>query len=209
MSCAITRQVTICTYARVVLMSLGWKFLILTIAASTMHFTHVNAREIEKINFAEQLDLGGSKLELNGVGLRTKRKFGMNFKVYVGALYLTAKSGNAEQIMNDSSPKLLKMIFLRSLDAETLREAYQESYEANCKPDCEATAEQMKTFKALMVPVKEKSVIAIQYDKNSIKVDVPGNSETLEGAVFRNVLLRMYIGDKPPTEEFKRGLLGH
>src|SRR4029079_11999809 len=96
------------------------------------------AREIEKVNFANQLDVAGKKLVLNGGGLRVKRRFGMNFDVYVAGLYLTAKSDKAEAIIASTEPKALRLVFLRSLDKGTLDEAFEEGFNKNCKPDCEA-----------------------------------------------------------------------
>ena len=43
---------------------------------------------IEKIDFADTVQQKGQQLILNGVALRTKRKLGINFRVYVAGLYV-------------------------------------------------------------------------------------------------------------------------
>src|SRR4051812_31752535 len=111
-------------------MALGWKILLLTLGI-------LHAREMEGVDFAEQMEINNTKLILNGAGLRTKRKFGMNFKVYVAGLYLQEKSDHAPEIIASDDTKFVRMIFLRRLDVDTLKEAYDESYNKNCKTECE------------------------------------------------------------------------
>ena len=191
-------------------MALGWKILVTAIAMSLTHIS-VHAKELEGVKFEDQLDLGAAKLVLNGVGLRTKKRFGMNFKVYVGGLYLAAKSDKPEKIIGEASPKVLKMVFLRSIDKDTMKEGIEEGFMANCAPDCEATRGQLKELKDLMGDMKDKGEFIIQFDKDSVKVNFNGKqtkSGIMAGAPFRDALLRLYIGEKPPTEELKRGLLG-
>ena len=46
------------------------------------------AAEVEGVKLADKVQVGGAELVLNGAGVRTR----VFFKVYVGALYLRAKS---------------------------------------------------------------------------------------------------------------------
>lgn len=172
----------------------------------------VHAREIEKIDFPEQIELTGQKLVLNGVGLRTKRKLGINFRVYVAALYLAAKQTDAKAVLDSEGAKELRLAFLRSIDKDTLREAWQEGYMSNCESTCTATSEQLKAFNAAMVDVKDKSELIIQFAKDKVTVETRGKeSKKLEipGAAFAKNLLAVFIGSKPATEDLKKGLLGN
>jgi len=171
----------------------------------------LSAKEVEKINFADQLDLGAQKLVLNGAGLRTKRKLGMNFRVYVGGLYTVKKSSDAKALIASEDPKVIRMVFLRSLDRDTLQEAMEEGFKKNCKLACETMASALKSYNELMVKVKENDELKIQFDKDSVTVEIKGketHSGKIEGANFSKNLLAVYIGDEPPTEEFKNALLG-
>jgi hypothetical protein len=183
-------------------MALGRVFILLLGIFSCAH-----GREIEKVVFADKLD----PLVLNGAGLRVKHKFGMDFKVYVAGLYLPAKSSCAAEIIASDFPKILRLVFLRSLDKETLREAWDESFNKNCKADCEAAKPQMKAFNDLMVDVKDQGELILKFDKDSVSVEIKGKearSGKVTGEAIRRGLLAVFIGEQPPTEDLKKGLLG-
>ena len=57
------------------------------------------AAEVEGVRVEDQVTAGGQTLVLNGAGVRTKLAF---IKLYVGALYLTAKKTAAEDIIKDA-----------------------------------------------------------------------------------------------------------
>src|SRR4051812_49098834 len=148
------------------------------------------AKEIAKVNLADQIDAGGAKLVLNGAGLRVKKKFGMNFDVYVAGLYLKAKNTNANEVIQSAEPKVLKLVFLRSLDKSTLREAWEEGYKKNCKTECDEKP--LKAFNDLMVDVKDKSELIMDFSKDAVAIEVKGKetkSGKIEGEVFRRNLL--------------------
>ncbi len=169
------------------------------------------AKKIENVEFQDVLIVGSQRYVLNGVGTRLKKKLGVNFKVYVAGLYLSAASSDPEQIIASPFPKILELEFLRELDRETLQEAWTEAYQKNCGDDCEAAKGQLKAFNDLMVDVQQTSRIKIAFDRGSVNVDVSGiksNSAMIVGDAFRRVVLAMFIGKNPPSAELKKGLLG-
>jgi hypothetical protein len=170
------------------------------------------AREIEKVNFPETIKVSGQTLQLNGVGLRTKRRFVMNFRVYVAGLYAKTKSADPAALIA-SDLLVLHMRFLRSLNVATLREAWSEGYGKNCGADCAATAESLKLFNEAMVDVGNKSQLTLRFEKEAVQVEMDGKwekrSARIENAAFRRGLLSVFIGAFPPTEELKNGLLGN
>ena len=175
-------------------------------------WTTTYAKEIEKVNFPEEASVGTQKLVLNGAGLRTKKKFGMNFKVYVGALYLPAKSADAAAIIAAPGTKILEMVFLRAVDRETLQEAWKESYDKNCASECDSARDHFKSFNDMMVDVKENSRLKMTFDKDGVSVDIsmvktPKKAQIV-GEPFRKALMAMFIGEHPALPEFKAALLG-
>lgn len=170
------------------------------------------AREIEKVDFADKVSLGTQQLTLNGVGLRTKKKLGMNFKVYVAALYLPAPNKDAKAIVAGSGNKVLELVFLRSVDRETLQEAWQEGFDKNCGSHCENARDQLKAFNDSMVDVKENSRLKITFDKDGVTLELKGaklnKNAQIVGLPFHQALLSIFIGDHPPTTMLKDGLLG-
>jgi len=192
-------------------MALGGVLIRMALVLSCLCSLQTFAKEIEKIDFPEQLDLGAKKMVLNGAGLRLKRKFGMDFRVYVAGLYLTGKNSDAKAVIASDDPKIIRMVFLRSLDKDTLQEGMDEGFKKNCKKDCDAMKSQLKAFDDLLTSVKEKHELKMQFDKDSVSVELKGkesHSGKVEGANFSKTLLAVFIGDDPPTEDFKKGLLG-
>lgn len=170
------------------------------------------AKQVEGIDFPEEITVGTQHLILNGSGLRTKRKFGMNFKVYVAGLYLTAKNSEASAIISSPASKVLELVFLRKLDRETLQEAWKEGFSKNCGSDCEAAQDHLKAFNDVMMDVKENSRLKMTFDKDGVEVEIKGMKDTKKaqiiGETFKKVLLAIFIGAEPPTVELKNGLLG-
>ncbi len=91
------------------------KFLILCSIFMNMSFAQV-VKEGEK--FPETFNFKEEKLVLNGLGLRLATWF--EVKVYIGALYLTSKSHDANNILNSKSPKVIQLKFLRDVEKEKI-----------------------------------------------------------------------------------------
>lgn len=169
------------------------------------------AFDIEGISFPETRDLNGKSLVLNGAALRTKRKFGMNFKVYVAGLWVPVKSQDPARLM-EPGEKIMELVFLRSLDKDTMTEAWADSFKKNCQVECESGAEWVKRFNEIMVDVKASSRLLLTFDKSGVHIEIEGKRENKKGRVnnvaFTRNLMAAFIGPEPPTEDFKKGLLG-
>jgi carbonic anhydrase/acetyltransferase-like protein (isoleucine patch superfamily) len=186
--------------------NMKWMILALCVWTSVGH-----AAKIENIDFPEETLVGTQKYVLNGAGIRKKKKLGMNFKVYVGALYLAAKNKNAQEIIAGAQPKILELVFLREIDRETLQDAWKEGYEKNCKDDCAATKAQFKAFNDMMVDVQDGSRLKLTFDKSGVNVEMKAaktSNVAIDGEAIRRVLMSIFIGDHPPTEDLKKALLG-
>lgn len=170
------------------------------------------AKTVEKIDIPDEMTSGTQKLVLNGAGLRVKKKLGMNFNVYVAGLYLPAKNKDANAIIDSAQAKVLELVFMRSIDRETLQEAWQEGFDKNCKPHCEAAKGAMKAFNDMMVDVKTNSRLKMSFQKDGVNVDIKGAKDNKTGLIagepFRKALMAVFIGAEPPTKELKTALLG-
>ncbi|MGE0528428.1 MAG: chalcone isomerase family protein, partial [Bdellovibrionales bacterium] len=152
-----------------------------------------------------------TELVLNGTGLRTKRRLGMSFRVFVAALYLPEKTKDATKVIQGEGGRVLDLVFLRSLDRDTLQEAWSEGFKKNCKEDCGQMAAPLKTFNDLMSDVKDQSRLRLIFDGKQVQLELSGKSRrtgTVAGKAFAKNLLAVFVGDHPPSEELKRGLLG-
>lgn len=201
--------------AKLVLMAFGRGIEMKRITACLLMlcvWTTTYAKQIEKVDFPDELTLGTQKLILNGVGLRTKKRLGMNFKVYVAGLYLAAQNKDAIDVINSQGPKVLELVFLRGIDRETLQEAWQEGFTKNCKAECENAKDYFKAFNDTMVDVSENSRLKMTFEKDGVSVEIKGAKDSKKAQVigepFKKALLAIFIGDQPPTPDLKTGLLG-
>jgi hypothetical protein len=145
---------------------------------------------------------------LNGAGVRTK----MMFKVYVAALYLAQKTGDASAAIGDTGNKRVSMHFLRELSSEKLMHAMQEGFEANnSAAEMTAIDAQFKAFKQLMASakaVKEGDVITLDYVAQATNVSLNGKAlGSVDGAAFNQALLRVWLGEKPVDASLKKAML--
>lgn len=108
----------------------------------------------------------------------------MNFKVYVAGLYLPAKSADAEAVIASPGNKVLELVFLRSVDRETIQEAWQEGFDKNCKAECESAKDSFKAFNETMVDVSENSRLKMTFDKDGVAVDIKGTKNSKKAQVI-------------------------
>jgi hypothetical protein len=164
------------------------------------------AAELAGVTFEESLSHENNNLVLNGVGLR---KFAI-FKVYAGALYLTQKSTDDRFVLESSTPKLIRMHFLRDVGSKDIQKAWQDGFQKNCSgDDCTKFANEVKELNSLMKELKEKDRLQFAFTQQNLKV---WHNETLLGTVqkegFSKNILAIFLGRNPPNEGLKSGLLG-
>ncbi len=149
-------------------------------------------------------------LTLNGRGVREVSAF--NVDVYKAALYLKTMSSDEREILLSDSPKKLSMVYLRGIDGEDIREAWDQSLSDNCVPPlqrCEQLDGMRKTFLALLDDVRAGERWDFEFSSDGVRI-LKGGSEIarLADVDFSRLLLATWIGTKPPTEDLKRSLLG-
>src|SRR5215470_15372955 len=77
--------------------------------------------------FDETVDMRGTKLQLNGAGIRYKGPF----KVYAAGLYLPKKAGTTDEILAMPGVKRMTVVMLRDIDASELGKLFVRGVEDN------------------------------------------------------------------------------
>jgi hypothetical protein len=85
------------------------------------------AAEVGGVNFAPEIELQGSKLRLNGAGIRYKAVF----KVYAAGLYLSRKAGSMDDVLKTPGPKRMSVTMLRDIDTGELGKLFARGMEDN------------------------------------------------------------------------------
>jgi hypothetical protein len=164
-------------------------------------------KECKGVNFPDQIQVDGSNLTLNGLGLRQATAFKVN--VYVAALYVSKTSNDANAILAANAPKELTMQFVRDVGADDLRKGWNEGFEKNAKADLAALKDRIATYNGWMADMKSGQKITVVHKPGAgVEVNVSGSAKgTIKGDDFAKALFSIWLGD-PPNPELKAGLLG-
>lgn len=148
-------------------------------------------------------------LLLNGGGIR--KKFFMD--IYIGALYLPERNGEAQAILSDTGPASVRMHFLyKEVSKKKIVDGWHDGLSANLSPE-EYTALQsrLQQFDNLFRTVQRGDVISIDYTPNT-GTEVRINDEwrgAIPGNDFYRALLKIWLGDRPVSDSLKQGMLGN
>ena len=83
--------------------------------------------EVGGIKIEDVQDVQGSKLPLNGAGVRFKAIF----KVYAAGLYVGKKVATPEELLAAPGPKRMSITLLREIDSNELGKAFTKGFEDN------------------------------------------------------------------------------
>ena len=168
-------------------------------------------KDIAGIKLDNPVEVAGSKLALNGAGVRYKAVF----PVYVAGLYLSQKAGTPEEVLAAPGPKRISITMLRSIDSAELGKLFVRGVEDNSPK-----SEMSKLVPGLM------RMSQIFYDQKTLaKGDVftidwiPGTGTVIsvkgkpQGEPFKeqeffNALMRIWLGPNPAEWKLKESLLG-
>ena len=166
------------------------------------------AAEVGGVKLADQESVGGQTVVFNGAGIRTRAIF----KVYVGSLYLPAKAATLDAALA-KAPRRIQLNLLRDLSGDQLADAVNDGMkEANSAAEADAVKAQTDQFIALtksMGPLKEGSVVTIDYVDGATKVGFNGAEKgSIPGEAFNRALTKIWIGDKAVQADLRKAMLG-
>lgn len=165
--------------------------------------------EVAGVQVPEQLTEGGRTLVLNGAGLRTK----FVVKVYVAALYVSAKSQSAAALIESGEPRRLRLRLLRDVDSNSLDAALQSGLRDNIgKQELAALQPRVARLSALMAEIgtaREGDVIDLDFDADGVTLTDNGAQRgRIDDPAFARALLQVWLGDDPAQSSLKKALLG-
>ena len=189
------------------------KFWIRLPAAVLVLFVSLGAGAVEVagVKLDDGTEVAGSKLVLNGAGIRYKAVF----KVYVAGLYLSRKADTPEAVTAAPGPKRIRITMLRDIDSAELGKLFSRGMQDNMDKS---------VFSKLIPGVLRMSNIFSEIKKlntgDTFTVDwVPGSGTvlTVKGKVqgepfkepeFFNALMSIWLGHSPADWQLKEQLLG-
>ena len=164
-------------------------------------------KELNGVSFDDEIQFGGEKLVLNGLGQRVA--FGFFVKVYVGGLYAKEKSCEPDTVLAQKTPKRLDLKFQMSVDKDKIRDAWDKGYKDNCGSNCGDYAANLSQLKSWMSDMKEKQILSFSFFSDRLEVEVKGEKKgEIKDPTFATNVLRIFLGPNPPNKELRKGLLG-
>jgi len=177
---------------------------VVVLVVATMFDLH--AGSLAGVTLPDTEQVGGTKLVLNGLGLRTK----FMVKVYVAGLYLEQKSSDPSAIIKADAPKRIVMQFLHGASKNQMSDAFNESFNDNSPEAVNTMKADIDRLLSALEPVKVGDQMVFTY--------VPGTGTTfamngkdkltIAGPAFGPVLFSVWLGPRPPNADLKKGMLG-
>jgi hypothetical protein len=169
---------------------------------------------VSGVKYDETIDVRGTKLHLNGAGVRYK----FVVKVYTAGLYLPKKASTAEEVLAMSGPKKMSITMLRDIDSNELGKLFARAVEDNTpKSEMSRLVPGLIRMSQMFSDCKKLNA------GDSFTVDwVPGtgtvinvsnpkcppHSEPFKEPEFFNALMRIWLGPAPADWKLKDALLG-
>lgn len=165
------------------------------------------AVSLKGVVMPDSIRADGQTLVLNGAGIRSQ----FFFDVYVGALYLPAKTQNAKQIMASRLPKRISMHFLlggigHAMLAAGWTNAFRNELPASAMQRLKARLEK---FNAMFGDVNEGDRFTFDFLSDGSTMVALNHHPIghIEGTDFQQALLGIWLGKHPDDPDLKQALL--
>ncbi len=167
--------------------------------------------DVGGVKLEDAADVRGSKLVLNGAGVRYKAVF----KVYAAGLYLGKKAATPEEVLAAPGAKRIHITLLREIDSNELGKSFTTAFTDNA-PKAEMSKLIPGLIKMGQIFSDQKKLLAGE----SFTIDwIPGTGTVItvkgvpQGEPFKEpeffvALLRIWLGPKPADWQLKDALLG-
>jgi len=164
-------------------------------------------KTVSGVKIDDKLSLEGKDLTLNGAGLREK----MWIDLYVGSLYVTKKSTNAQDIIDSKDAAAIKLnIVSGMITSDKMIDAVNEGFESSTNKNTAPLKAKIDKFKGFF---KEKinkgdSFIIMFNGTETIVYKNGVKKGSIDGHDFKKALFGIWLGKKPADDDLKDGMLG-
>lgn len=167
--------------------------------------------DVSGVKYAPTAQLGGTTLQLNGAGLRSR----FFVKVYTAGLYIGGKAATPEAVLAATGPRRMHVVMLREIDANELGKLFTRGMQDNAPkgefskfiPGTLRLADIFSSYKRL----KAGDVFFVDYVPGvgtTVVVNGKDAGDPIKEPEFFNALMRIWLGGKPADESLKAALLG-
>ena len=168
------------------------------------------AVELAGVKVEDAVTVSGTKLQLNGAGIRYKGPF----KVYVGDLYTTRRVSSLDDLIAAPGPKRLSMTFLRDINSAEFGKLLTRGMEDNVsKQDLSKIIPGMIKMGDIFAANKSFApgdVCSLEWDPaKGLSVYAKGKlqAEPFKDPAFYRALMSIWFGNTPADWKLKDELL--
>ncbi len=154
-----------------------------------------------------EMTIGDKEVKLNGTGIR--EKFFMD--MYVGGLYLTNKSNDAQKIINANEPMGIKIhIVSKLISSKKMINAVEEGFENSTDGKQEKYRDKIDMFVSFFKDdISKEDVFDIAYHPETGTTVYKNKSKkgSIKGLDFKKALFGIWLSDNPADDDLKEGML--
>lgn len=188
---------------------------IVALAAAVLALSHLpvsaQTTEVAGVKYEQATAVAGTKLLLNGAGVRYKAVF----KVYTAGLYLAAKVNTPEAVLAAPGPKRLHIVMLRDIDANELGKLFTRGMEDNA-PREEFSKSIAGTLRLSELFAAKKKLLAgdnfsvewVPGQGTTVLINGKASIEPIKEPEFFTALMKIWLGKSPADSLLKDALLG-
>ena len=187
------------------------RYVAAALAALVVGLAHADPITVSGVKYDDPIDIKGSKVQLNGAGVRYKAVF----KVYAMGLYLPKKVHTTEEVLAMPGAKRVSVTMLRDIDSSELGKLFARGMEENMdKTQFSKLVPGVMRMSQLFSDIKGlKSGEGFTLDwvpGTGAVVSVKGvpQGEPFKEPEFFNAILRIWLGQAPADWRLKEALLG-
>ena len=170
-----------------------------------------SATEVGGVKYEPSVQVGSSRLQLNGAGIRYKAVF----KVYTAGLYLGAKAATTEAVLATPGAKRMHIVMLRDIDGNELGKLFTRGMQDNAPREefsksIAGTIRMSEIFSARkkLLSGENFSVDFVPGVGTTVLVNGKPQAEPIKEPEFFTALMRIWLGNNPADSQLKEALLG-
>jgi len=156
----------------------------------------------------DHVSVDGKPLLLNGLGLREATLLAID--VYVAGLYLERRSKDGKSIAASRELKQLRLTFVREVDPADMRDNMRLGFRRAAKASHAKLAARFELLESWIPKLSIGDTFSLTY-RPATGLELRHGDKllgTIAGDDFATAIFAIWLGDHPPGEALKAGLLG-
>ena len=170
--------------------------------------TTASAKGCAGVNLPDTLTVDGKQLLLNGLGLREATL--LKIDVYVAGLYLEQRSSDAAKIIEQENTKSVRLSLVRDVSRSDLADQMGSNFRHSAGKDYDKLKARFDRMAGWLPDLKKGDTFTVIYRPGTGLEVLHGSKSlgTIAGADYARTIFSIWLGDKPPNQALKDGLLG-